>query len=156
MSKSDALDAVLRVGRERERNAARELGRARQELDQGRALLGQLIGHRDEYRANLIRRGVGGVEAARLLQYRHFLTRLDRAIEEQRKRITALEAQVENQRRAWLESRRHLQAVEKLAEKRRTEALLRELRREQAETDDRNGMARRGSSKDTYFVGWLE
>ena len=146
MSRREALDSVLRVGRERERAAARDLGRARQELDQGRSLLGQLIGHRDEYRANMIRRGVGGVEAARLLQYRQFLARLDRAIEEQRKRITVLEAQVETRRQAWLDSRRNLQAVEKLVEKRRSEALVRELRREQAENDDRNCLARRSPS----------
>ncbi len=144
MSRSDALQAVIRVSEEREREAARSMMERRRQLERQEARMAELEGYRRQYLEQFQLAGSRGLGMGQLNEYRIFLSRLDQALQQQRQLVAQSRQTYEESRRYWLTRRQERQAVEKLAQRRREEALRLALRREQKENDEFAGRNRRG------------
>jgi len=131
------MQPVVRVAESREREAARVLGAAEQEVVAHRTRLQELQEYRVEYRNQLVSVGNGGIAAQRYVEYHRFLARLDLAIEHQERLLEMTVRQREEKRALWAEARAKMKAVEKVVERFVTEEEAERLRREQKETDER-------------------
>ena len=136
MSRPDALQTVIRVSEEREREATRLTVERRQQLESQEARMTELEDYRRQYLEQFHQAGSRGLGVGQLNEYRIFLSRLDQALQQQQQMVSRCRQSFEESRQHWLIRRQERRAVEKLAERRREEALRLALRREQKENDE--------------------
>ena len=135
--RSQRMKPIVEVAESREREAARQLGIARQQLQRHEQQLQELMGYREEYAKRFEQTASGGINTASLLGYRRFLSQLNDAIEQQHGRIERARADVQRRIEVWREKRGRLQAMEKVTERYRAEEFAAEERAEQLESDER-------------------
>ena len=135
MQRAERVLAIRGVAKGQERELAAVLGRARAELESEETQLRQLRGYLDEYQGGGKNTRVV-TRPALLRERRGFLRRLDEAIRQQERRVVALRARTEELAARWRESRSHLNALEKAADRLRAEQARRDARSEQAVTDE--------------------
>ncbi len=130
------LEALGRLARDRERQAARALAEARREAAGARRRLEELQGYLAEYRGRGPGAAPGAVlTAAALGNHSRFLAGLGQAVALQRQEVERREAEAEGRRRAWEEARAELRRLEKALERTR-EALGREEARRERRLED--------------------
>ncbi len=134
--RSERLAPVTRVAENREQQAARALGEARQELARRERQLQELQTYRHEYAEQFRERAGGGVAAAALRRFQAFLGQLDRAIGQQQQSVARASADCEQRRQAWALTRRRRQAVQLAVENCRADERRTAERREQRDTDE--------------------
>ncbi len=130
------MQPIARLAAERERNAARELGASRRELEAHRGRFRELCGYRDEYARRLREAGVRGIDAVQLRDYRSFLTRLHEAIAEQERLVMAAQRDWEAYTARWRGTRIRTKALDKVVERLQHDEDRRERCREQGESDE--------------------
>jgi len=136
MKRRNTLDAVLQVKGEREREAGRLLAEKRRRLEEHEKRLAELESYRHHYLARLRDATGSGLGIGQLKEYRIFLSRLDQALEQQRRTLQAARQAVEASQAQWLACRKEKKAVDKVAERRGREAEKRARSREQKECDE--------------------
>lgn len=136
MTRSKRMQPVQQVAEGREQDAMHKLGQSQQYLDAQRAKLEELRAYRDQYTRDFADSGEGGVNATRMQDYRVFLNRLGEAIRQQEALLAQCENQHEENRRQWVDSRSHSQAIDKVVQRYRSEEQQVRERREQRELDE--------------------
>jgi flagellar FliJ protein len=131
------MKPVQRVAQGREAAAVRKLGQSQQYLDAQMARLEELQAYRDQYARDFEASAGGGLDALRIQDYRMFLNRLGEAIRQQEALIQQCIAHHEDSRKAWVESRSHSQAIEKVVDRYQVEERRQRDRKEQLEQDER-------------------
>ncbi len=145
MTRSKRMKPVVKVAEGREQAAARVMGEAQRQLQAQEDKLQELITYRAQYTEQFQVSGGAGLGAARLQDYRVFLSRLNQAIEQQHVRIAQCQQDCERQRSNWMATRTRSQALDKVVERYQREERRADDRREQNETDER---AQRGGTRD--------
>ena len=143
MMRSKRLDTVLRIAEDRERDAVGVLAESRGRLVAQEQRLEMLLGYRAEYEGRFKERGAEGMAMGQLLEYRAFLDRLNRAIEQQRAALTEAQQRMKVDRQHWLEEARRAQSLGKVQERLRGDERRSADAQEQRETDERAGIAPR-------------
>jgi flagellar protein FliJ len=138
MTKSKRMQPVARVADQRERQAAVEMAEFRRFLDAQQAKLDELNTYRNDYARHFEQAGRGGMDAARMADYRRILARLNDAIAYQEKRLISLHSDYEQVRRRWTDTRTRAAALDKVMERYRSDERRAEDRREQGELDERS------------------
>lgn len=138
MTKSKRMEPVTRVADQRERQAAVEMAEFRRFLDAQQAKLDELNTYRNDYARHFEQAGRGGMDAARMADYRRILARLNDAIAYQEKRLISLHSDYEQVRRRWTDTRTRAAALDKVMERYRSDERREEDRREQGELDERS------------------
>jgi len=143
MRHSESFRPVAMVAKERERNAACQLGQNLSASRQQQQQLDELISYRKQYAKNYHDAASAGMSSVQLREYQVFLARLDAAIVQQRKQLSISHEHCENSQTHWQSMRNHSDMIEKLLENKR--ALERKQREdlEQKENDDRPGTGSR-------------
>lgn len=134
MTRADRLNPAIDVAAHREKEIGRTLAAAREDLAQQEQRLATLVAYLDDYNAQ--HAGVARMRPAMLSERRAFLSRLDRAVREQQLRVTSARGRLEDMAASWRESRSRVQALERAADRIRSEERLVAGRREQAATDE--------------------
>jgi flagellar FliJ protein len=142
MTKSKRMQPVARVAEQRERKAAVEMAEFRRFLDAQQNKLDELNAYRSDYARHFETAGRGGMDAARMADFRRILARLNDAIVYQEQRLISLHNEYEQVRRRWTDTRTRAAALDKVMERYREEEQREGDRREQGESDER-----------TQFVG---
>ncbi|MFQ5643759.1 MAG: flagellar export protein FliJ [Thiogranum sp.] len=137
MTRSKRMQPVQRVAHSREQNAVQKLGQSQQNLDAQRARLEELRAYRDQYTRDFELSGGGGLDAARIQDYRAFLNRLGEAIRQQEVLIEQCRSQHEQTRQQWIETRSHSQVIDKVVHRYCREEHRQQERKEQQEQDER-------------------
>jgi flagellar FliJ protein len=137
MTRSKRMQPVQRLAQNREQQAVRRLGESQQHLQSQQNKLEELRAYRDQYARDFETSGGGGLDAARVQDYRVFLNRLNEAIRQQEAVIAESRVRHEESRQRWVESRSENQAIDKLVDRYRLEESKQRERREQKEQDDR-------------------
>lgn len=137
MTRSQRLKPVSRVAEHHEKTAARDMGEYQQRLQVHENRLRELMKYREEYAHGFQIAGARGMGAARLLDYRTFLSRIDQAIQQQQAQVVQARHQFEQKKDAWFQRRSRSQALEKVAERYRKQEQRDEDRREQKDSDER-------------------
>ncbi len=143
MMRSKRLDTVLRMAGDRERDAVGALAETRRRLVAQEQRLEMLLGYRAEYEGRFKERGAEGMAMGQLLEYRAFLDRLNRAIEQQRAALTEAQRRMEVDRQHWLEEAQRAQSLGKVQERLRDDEQRSADAQEQRETDERAGLVAR-------------
>lgn len=136
MTKSKRLEPVTRVAGQRERQAAVEMAEFRRFLDAQQAKLDELNAYRNDYARRFEEVGRGGLDAARMADFRRILARLGEVIVYQERRLASLLKEYEQVRRRWTDTRTRAAALDKVMERYRHDEQREADRREQGETDE--------------------
>lgn len=137
MTKSKRMEPVARVADQRERQAAVEMAEFRRFLDAQQAKLDELNNYRNDYARHFETAGRGGMDAARMADYRRILARLNDAIAYQEQRLVGLHNDYARVRQRWTDTHTRAAALEKVMERYRKEEQREGDRREQGESDER-------------------
>lgn len=137
MKRSRRLDPVAKVARQRERNAAQQLGNNRQQTESEQKQLDQLIAYREHYVQAFNAAGKDGFSALQMRDYKLFLSRLDDAIIQQQQQLAASLDHCEQSQVEWQNRHNHSRLINKLVNNRRQHENKQQDDREQRELDDR-------------------
>ncbi len=137
MTRSERLNPVFRLASDKEQAAAKEFGTSQAQWQQKRDRLSELEQYREEYRRKLHEATAAGIDAGTLREYRAFLVRLDKAIDQQTRVVGAASQEVERKRQGWIDHRAHSKSIGNLIDKCRDAESQAEARREQKESDER-------------------
>jgi flagellar FliJ protein len=130
------MEPVQRVAEKRENAAAKCMGESRQKLSDQEARLKELQDYRDQYAAQFSTRGLAGLDALQLHDYRIFLSRLNQAIQQQELVIGQCRNQHHQNQDQWHDMHRHTKVVDKLIERFKADEQQQQQKREQQVLDD--------------------
>lgn len=134
--RAERLAPVVDMALKAEREAARQLGLAQNQLLQAQRKLAELERFRGDYQQQWIERGQQGVSGQWLMNYQRFLSQLEAAVEQQNRSLDWQREVVNKARGAWQEKYARLEGLRKLVERYREEARLLEDKREQKQLDE--------------------
>ena len=101
--------------------AVENLGHLQRQQQEAQNQLGQLQRYRDEYQRKLHDSLTRGVSSSQWRDYQQFIASLDKAIEQQQRRLGEHQTRVENGKQHWQGERRKLNAYDTLHTRRNTE-----------------------------------
>ncbi len=128
----------------RQQAAARRLEGGRRELSLLQARLDELTTYREEYLKDYRQSMRTGFQAVAMQDYRHFLGRLDQAVNQQRALVEAAAARARQLTEGWRQEKVQTQVMGKVVDRCRVEEEQGRERREQRECDDRATRGRGG------------
>lgn len=137
MVQSKRLKPVHRVAESREQVAARELSNSRRYVHQQEERLGKLRSYHAEYLERFHSAAKVGMSAIQLQEYRAFLAKLERAIQEQEAIIVDGRNVQQFKKDTWRQKRVRTQALGKVIDRYKQAENKAEDKREQKEADDR-------------------
>ncbi|MFV0449379.1 MAG: flagellar export protein FliJ [Vibrio sp.] len=132
----NALEFLLEQAKSKEDKAVIALGKARSELEGYYQQLKQIEQYRLDYCQQLVTRGQAGLTASQYGHLNRFLTQLDETLSKQRQAEQHFKSQVESCEAYWLDVRKQRRSYEWLIEKKQTERLRLQEKREQKMMDE--------------------
>jgi flagellar FliJ protein len=143
VKKPFSLQPIRELAQRQSDDAAATLGRLRGAEHKTRQTLEALREYRDEYQARFEQALMNGISPGELNNYRAFLAKLDRAVEEQQSLVEQSEARSENGLQQWQAQSRKVKSFDVLAEREDEKHRKEESRQEQRILDEysssRNG-----------------
>jgi flagellar FliJ protein len=139
MTRSKRMQPVVKVAATREQEAARQLGECRRVVDEREARLAELIAYQGEYTERFQANSEGGMDMARLQDFRVFLAKLNEAIEQQRRLVERAHHDYHAKKSFWFSKRSHALAIDKVVERFEKDERRDDDRREQHDLDERSG-----------------
>jgi flagellar FliJ protein len=138
------LQRLLELAEQQSAIAAATLGLLNQELGRAQEKLALLIGYRTEYQQRLRDSIAHGVDGAGLRNFQNFLERLEQAIAQQQKIVTASQARTVGGRQEWQSKQRKYMAFDTLSQRSQAALRRRDASREQKMFDELASRPRRG------------
>lgn len=151
MTRAERMAPVQRVFGEAERDRARELGDAQRRLAEAEARLAELRSYQAEYIGSFRQRARDGQPVMALRDFQVFLARLEEALRQQERAVTAAREQAAGCRRTWQGAARQVQAMESVVDRWQAVESRAGTRREQKESDElalRAGLRAQGALGD--------
>jgi flagellar FliJ protein len=146
MVNSKRFKPIADLARDSEREAAKALGAALQRLNDSKEQLQQLYSYREEYAQRLQQTGQQGMSAQKLNEYRHFITKVNAAIESQTAVVEQTQAALEEKKKFWFAKRGRSKAMDSVLDHYLEDERKQLDKREQREQDDRHGQGQGGKS----------
>lgn len=137
MVKSKRFQPIVDLAHDSEREAAKALGQALQRLDDARKQLQQLMGYREEYAQQLQQSGRQGINAQKLNEYRHFMAKIDAAIDAQKGTVATTEQLLEEKKKFWFAKRGRSKALDSVLDRYLESEQRQRDKKDQREQDDR-------------------
>jgi len=144
MKKSQRLKVIVDLNIGHEKKALEELGGALGKQKELTIQLEHLQQYQQEYKNKYLSSSQRGVNIAQLLEFRCFISKLEKGIEDQQQAISGLENKVALARKNWERQHQKTTSLQKVCNSALQEELKLENKREQNEQDER---AMRGSGK---------
>lgn len=129
MKQLKRLGPVIKMARDSEQVATRELASARSCVAKAEQKIAELRAYREEYLEGMHYKTQTGLNAMQMKDYRVFLGRLDAAIRQQAEILRGLISDAGKAEQTWLAEKQRLAALDKLAD--------RHMRREQQDSNCR-------------------
>ena len=142
-----SLQPIRELAQRQSDDAAATLGRLRGAEHKTRQTLEALREYRDEYQARFEQALMNGISPGELNNYRAFLAKLDRAVEEQQSLVEQSEARSENGLQQWQAQSRKVKSFDVLAE-REDEKHRKEVSRQEQRILDEYSSSRNGKQHD--------
>ena len=137
MKKSDRLQVIVDLNANNEKKALEALGKAQREQQASRVQLENLQSYHQEYKKKYQSISGAGINITQLLEFRSFVSKLDKAIGEQEQVVIQGEKDVVYAREYWERQHQKTKSLEKVCQSALAEEFKQEERREQNEQDDR-------------------
>lgn len=140
MKRSVRMQPVRKLKLQEERQLAKKFAQAQQALEQEKSQLAMLANYQQEYFAGLSgsqqSSNTAVLSAPQLEKYQLFLSRLHKAIENQRQMVVIKEQAVDAARQEWAQANARLKAMDNLIEKMQFEEARQQDKQEQRMLDD--------------------
>jgi flagellar FliJ protein len=136
MDRSDRLMPIIRLLESRELDAARQVSVCRDHLARQRQSLAELKAFQNEYTNRFNDAIKGGIGGGIIHDYHRFLNRLNQAVRQQQKRVETANSQHESSKQQWWAQRCQTKAVDKVAERYRSQECFEREQRERHESDE--------------------
>jgi flagellar FliJ protein len=137
MSRSERLEPIAELQRDKETHATRVLGESQRRHQVQERRLADLEQFQREYQQRFHALGSAGAAIERFREYRQFNEKLNNAIQQQRRLLEECRRELEQQNRCWSDISSRRRALEKVIDRFRLEEATCSQRREQRESDDR-------------------
>lgn len=129
-------ELLKRLAKEREDKAAERMRRAQARLADANGKLSQLDLYRQEYETRFAERSQAGMSAAQWVDFKKFIGRIAEAVTMQQKEVEVADQRYQVERENWQEQHKQVAAFDKLIEREKQQAALKEAKREQKSTDE--------------------
>ncbi len=136
MATSSALDTLIELATSATDEAAKRLGLAMRATEEAETRLALLQQYRDDYTTRFQQSLMNGLSAQAYHNYRHFLEKLDQAMDGQQQVIASAQARMQRERGSWQESERQRMSYGTLAERAARTARHQQGQREQKAMDE--------------------
>ncbi len=136
MTRSDRLEPIAGLARNREDSEAIVLGQARRRCEDQERRLVELQQFQREYIERFQALGQTGIDIRRINEYRRFNERLSEVILQQQKLLDESRRLLEQQNRNWTEASAKRRALDKTIDRFRSEEAVHAGRRDQREADE--------------------
>lgn len=143
MANMQAMEMLRDLAQRSSDKAIENLGHLRRQQQEAETQLEQLKQYRDEYRHKLHDGLKTGVSSSQWHDYQQFLGSLDKAIEQQQRRLGEHQGRVENGMRQWQGEHRKLNAYSTLHARGERELAYQASKREQRDSDELAAQLRR-------------
>ena len=147
VKKPFSLQPVRDLAQRQSDDAAAALGRLRGDEQKSRQTLEALQEYRNEYRARFEQALMNGISPGELNNYRAFLAKLDRAVEEQQSLVEQSQARSQSGLQQWQAQSRKVKSFDVLAA-REDEKHRRDLSRHEQRVLDEHTTSRNGKQHD--------
>lgn len=137
MKKSDRLQVIVDLNASNEKKALEALGKAQREQQASKVQLENLQSYHQEYKNQYQSISEAGINIAQLLEFRSFVSKLDKAIDEQEQVVMQSEKEVVYAREHWEKQHQKTKSLEKVCQSALVQEFKQEEKREQNEQDDR-------------------
>jgi len=138
MTTSTRLKPVQGFAERKERDAALVFGDAQRQVQTESEKLEQLREYHREYLERFHKAAVAGIQAARMIEFRAFLAKLEQAIAEQEKVLGSARDLNHRAKLAWQEKQSRSKAIGKVVDNHRYQEYRQQEKKEQTEQDERN------------------
>jgi flagellar FliJ protein len=145
MKKSQRLKVIVDLNAENEKKALQELGKTQTKKQELQKQLKDLKQYRQEYNDQCQSISEAGVNIAKLLEFRSFVSKLDKVIEDQEKAISTMEGKLIFVRKTWERQHHKTKSLQKVCDSAKVEEVKQEDKREQNEQDERATRSGRNS-----------
>nr|WP_315485086.1 flagellar export protein FliJ [uncultured Undibacterium sp.] len=132
-----ALSTLIELAENDVENAAKNLGRSIKAKDEATQQLGLLTQYRADYEARLQNNAQRGLTVSQFANYQGFISKLDQAIEGQKKLIIDAEYRVDIAKKFWQECEKKRLSYKTLINRNIAAELKKENKRDQKQTDER-------------------
>lgn len=149
MKKSERFKVIIEIQSQQERQALQALGRCQQQQQEMEGQLRNLRNYRREYAEKFDAAESRGMSIGQLLEFRAFIDKLDKAIEEQQNSIEAKNIELSRFRQNWQHKHRKNKSLQKIGEQALRDEMKLAEKREQAEHDERASRTGRKSGMRT-------
>lgn len=136
MTTTYTLKTLLDLAQDRSDAAATRLGRLNAQEQNAEQKLQLLLEYRQDYQARFQELSKNGLDQAKWLNFRAFMSKLDTAIAEQRKAVASSHDNVQVGRSDWHAQQHKLKSFDILSQRHRLTELNRASKQEQREQDE--------------------
>lgn len=137
MSRADRMAPVQRVFDKAEKDRARELGDAQQQLAAAEARLEELRTYHGEYLGAFRKRAEDGTSIRALRDFQAFLARLDQAMRQQEQLVTRAREHAAGSRRNWQGAAQKVKALDSVVDRWQAAEERAADKRDQKDSDER-------------------
>ena len=137
MKKSQRLKVIVNLYAENEKKALEALGKVQTEKQGAQTQLENLLQYQQEYINKHNDNNGKGLNIRQLVEFRAFISKLDKAIDEQKSEISQMEKNIILARKKWEMHHHKTKGIEKVCDGATKEEMKIEEKREQNEQDDR-------------------
>jgi flagellar FliJ protein len=134
--RSERFKPIQDIAQQREDVAAQSLGRIQRELASHHLKLSELMQYSQDYISRFKEQAVKGMSVIQVQSYQNFISQLEVAITEQKKRISRISEACNSRRQAWTIERQKSQVLEKVMTRYKVQEQQTENRREQRREDE--------------------
>lgn len=135
--KSERIQSIIGIKEIEEKKSLEAFANAQKSYQQKQKQLTDLLNYRLDYIENYRDKVDKGLSIKRLLEYRSFLDKLDKAIEEQQQVVKQGEYELLRKRRDWEKIHFNIKGLEKVSDSALTVEKKQKDKQEQFEQDDR-------------------
>lgn len=136
LKRAKRLEPVVEMAEQTEREAAGQLAKMQQQVQQAEQQLASLEEYRNDYQQQWIIRGQAGVSGEWLMNYQRFLSQLETAIEQQRNSVRWHRQNEAKARKQWQSAYARLEGLKKLVQRYQDQARHQAERQEQKAMDE--------------------
>lgn len=136
MKRSQRIKAIVEIKAGQEKKALEALGESQRILSGMQAQLDYLKSYRLEYQEQFNRLGSEGMKIAKLLEFRSFIDKLDKAISGQEQSLRGIEVDLMAKRKIWEDMHHRTGSLQKVCDAALTEEIKHEAKLEQLEQDE--------------------
>jgi flagellar FliJ protein len=136
----DQLELVQQLAERQEKESANRLASVQGALASAQSQLNQVLSYREDYHRLAVGEGGSIVDTNQLQTARHFLSELDSIAGKQQKAVQQAELLLDQHRVGWIESKRRLQAIQRLRRSRGLESQRQQEKLSQRLLDDLFGV----------------